>query len=160
MGTYWSAGVTKKSRALALDSGVFTWKDPRRIALSLKRSALESTPRKGTPYQSAMSMLNFYINRAGKNLPKSQRDILEKAKTGFSVIFYRKMAKTSQKTREKTREKLIHLFRENPDITIEQLAKTLDVSAKGVEWQIRQLKKQGVLRRVGPDKGGHWAVKE
>jgi hypothetical protein len=74
---YWSSKITKESNALDLDAGVFTWRDPRRVALSLKRSALESTRRKAkTPYQSAMSMLNFYINRAGKNLPASQRIIL------------------------------------------------------------------------------------
>src|SRR3989344_1544899 len=64
---YWSGEVTKKSIALDLEEGVFTWKDPRKIAASLKKSAEDSTRRKGTPFQSAMSMLNFYINRAGKN---------------------------------------------------------------------------------------------
>jgi hypothetical protein len=63
MSKYWSAEVTRSSNALQLESGVFTWKDPAR---SLKRSADASTRRKGTPYQSAMSMLNFYVNRAGK----------------------------------------------------------------------------------------------
>ena len=72
-GSRWSAEVTKRSDALDLESDVFKWKDPRRIALSLKRSAERSKRRKGTPYQSAMSMLNFYINRAGKNLPQNQK---------------------------------------------------------------------------------------
>jgi len=78
---YWSGEVTRRSNALDLKRGVFTWDDPRRIALSLKRSADESDRRKGTSYQSAMSMLNFYINRAGKNLPPRRRKILEQAKT-------------------------------------------------------------------------------
>jgi hypothetical protein len=78
---YWSGKVTRESDALDIESGVFTWKDPKRIAHSLKESAESSHRRKGTPYQSAMSMLNFYINRAGKNLPKAQEKILEKAKS-------------------------------------------------------------------------------
>ncbi len=77
---YWSGYVTKHSFALDLEKGVFTWNDPRRIAVSLKRSAQNSVRRKGTPLQSAMSMLNFYINRAGKNLKPERRKILEKAK--------------------------------------------------------------------------------
>lgn len=76
----WSARVTRTSNALDLDRAVFTWKDPKRIAASLKRSAERSKRRKGTPYQSAMSMLNFYINRAGKSLGAEQRKILERAK--------------------------------------------------------------------------------
>ena len=76
----WSAKVTQTSAALILEEGVFTWKNPKKIAQSLKKSAEESLNRKGTPFQSAMSMLNFYINRAGKNLKPSQRKILEQAK--------------------------------------------------------------------------------
>jgi len=71
----WTQRVTKKSNALDLDQGVFTWKDPKKIALSLRRSALRSTRRKGTPFQSAMSMLNFYINRAGKGLSPRQKKV-------------------------------------------------------------------------------------
>ena len=67
---YWSGYVTKHSFALDLEEGVFTWKDPKRIAKSLKMSAEMSTNRKAGPFQSAMSMLNFYINRAGKNFPQ------------------------------------------------------------------------------------------
>jgi len=85
----WSARVTKRSDALDLESNVFKGKDPHRIALSLKRSAERSKRRKGTPYQSAMSMLNFYINRAGKNLPKRQKVILEKAKGELRDVFGR-----------------------------------------------------------------------
>jgi hypothetical protein len=76
----WSARVTHESNALDLDRGVFTWKDPRRIARSLKRSAERSHRRKSEPYRSAMSMLTFYINRAGKNMSASQRRVLERAK--------------------------------------------------------------------------------
>ncbi len=77
---YWSDKVTKYSNALDLEQGVFTFKNPKKIALSLKKSAEQSNRRKAKPFQSAMSMLNFYINRAGKNLPKSQKRILEQTK--------------------------------------------------------------------------------
>ena len=83
----WSGRVTKESDALDLDSGVFTWRDPGRIARSLKRSAEQSHRRKASPFQSAMSMLNFYINRAGKNLPLSQKKILEKAKVKLRELY-------------------------------------------------------------------------
>lgn len=66
--------------ALDLDRGVFTWKDPKRIARSLRRSAQQSKRRKADPYRSALSMLTFYINRAGKNLPATRRKILKQAK--------------------------------------------------------------------------------
>lgn len=84
---YWSKEVTLKSRALVLEEGVFTWKDPKRIVKSLKKSAEESTERKGTPFQSAMSMLNFYINRAGKNLDSKQCQILEQTKEELRIVF-------------------------------------------------------------------------
>ena len=84
---FWSRDVTKKSNALDLESGVFTWDDPVRIARSLKRSAEISIRRKGSPYQSAMSMLNFYVNRAGKNLPRERRLVLERAKTELRNLF-------------------------------------------------------------------------
>ena len=70
---YWSARVTKESGALDLEGGVFSLKDPKRIAASLKRSAERSRRRKAEPYRSALSMLVFYINRAGKKLPASRR---------------------------------------------------------------------------------------
>jgi hypothetical protein len=76
----WSQRVTEGSNALDTQAGVFTWRDPKKIARSLMRSALASTRRKAGPFQSAMSMLNFYINRAGKNLDPKQKRILEKAK--------------------------------------------------------------------------------
>lgn len=83
----WSGEVTRKSDALDLEEGVFTFKSPRKIALSLKRSAEASTRRKGTEYQSAMSMLNFYINRAGSNLPQSRVAVLNQAKEELRKIF-------------------------------------------------------------------------
>ena len=85
----WSAKVTRDSHALELENGVFTWQDPRRIARSLQHSAEASTQRKTTPFQSAMSMLNFYINRAGKNLDIKQRRILEQAKQELRHIYKR-----------------------------------------------------------------------
>lgn len=84
---YWSGRVTRRSNALDLERDVFTWKDSKRIARSLKKSALASARRKAKPFQSAMSMLNFYINRAGKNLPKSQKKILENAKKELRKLF-------------------------------------------------------------------------
>ncbi|TAN20572.1 MAG: DUF3175 domain-containing protein [Acidobacteria bacterium] len=77
---YWSQEVTRNSNALDLEPGVFKLNTPRAIAASLQRSALASSRRKGTPLQSAMSMLNFYINRAGRNLPVSRQRILQAAK--------------------------------------------------------------------------------
>ena len=78
--------MTKRSNALDLEPGVFTWKDPRKIAESLKRSAEESMRRKGTPLQSAMSMLNFYINRAGKHLDASQSTYMRISQDYFRNI--------------------------------------------------------------------------
>lgn len=85
----WSADVTKRSNALDLDRGVFTWKDPKRIAASLKRSAETSTRRKAGAYRSALSMLTFHINRAGTNLPAAQKKVLEKAKVALRKNFGR-----------------------------------------------------------------------
>jgi hypothetical protein len=79
-GRRWSARVTRSSDALDLARGVFTWKDARRIARSLKRSAERSRRRKADPYRSALSMLTFYLNRAGKNLPATRRRTLQRAK--------------------------------------------------------------------------------
>jgi hypothetical protein len=86
---FWSAEVTKRSNTLDLEPGVFTWKDPRKIAESLKCSAKASVRRKGTPFQSAMSMLNFYINRSEKHLDISQREVLERAKDELRKLFSR-----------------------------------------------------------------------
>jgi len=85
----WSNKVTKESNALDLESGVFIWKNPKKIALSLKQSAEMSERRKARPFQSAMSMLNFYINRAGKNLPVERRKVLNKAKEELRRVFKR-----------------------------------------------------------------------
>jgi hypothetical protein len=85
----WSARVMERSDALDLESKVFKSRDPHRIALSLKRSAERSTRRKAGPYQSAMSMLTFYINRAGKNLPARDRRVLERAKDELRAVFGR-----------------------------------------------------------------------
>jgi hypothetical protein len=76
----WSAEVTRRSNALDLEQGVFTRKDPKQIAASLKRSAETSTRRKADPFRSALSMLNFYINRAGSNLSDMRRRVLTRAK--------------------------------------------------------------------------------
>ena len=86
----WSHEVTKRSDALDLERGIFTAKDPKRIAASLKRSAQRSKRRKADPYRSALSMLTFYINRAGKNLPTSQRRVLMRAKDESRKQFGRK----------------------------------------------------------------------
>jgi hypothetical protein len=85
----WSAKVTRESDALDLESSVFTLDDPKRIAASLKRSAERSHRRKAAPFRSAMSMLVFYINRAGKKLPASRRRTLERAKTELRRQFGR-----------------------------------------------------------------------
>lgn len=79
--------MTRESNALDLEEGVFTWKDPRRIARSLMRSAQASQRRRSPPFRSAMSMLVFYINRAGRNLDQDQREILEQAKTELRKLF-------------------------------------------------------------------------
>jgi hypothetical protein len=81
--------VTQTSDALDLDPGVFTWEDPRRIAESLRRSAERSQRRKSSAFRSAMSMLSFYINRAGKNLPADQRARLEAAKDELRELYGR-----------------------------------------------------------------------
>ena len=88
-GKRWSAHVTKHSNALDLDEGVFSLRDPGRIAASLKRSAERSKRRKADPYRSALSMLTFYINRAGKNLPASRKKVLQKAKLELREKFGR-----------------------------------------------------------------------
>ena len=83
----WSQDVTEHSDALDLERDVFARDDPKSIALSLKRSAELSRRRKGAPFQSAMSMLTFYINRAGKDLPTKQKKVLEKAKEELRAAF-------------------------------------------------------------------------
>ncbi len=95
----WSAKVTRESDALDLEEGVFTWRDPKRIAESLKRSAEASKRRKAPPFRSAMSMLVFYINRAGKNLHEEQRRILEQAKDELRKLYGRQTAKSKRQRR-------------------------------------------------------------
>lgn len=88
MAEKWSQEVTEHSDALDLEEGVFTQDDPAAIARSLKRSAERSKRRKGTPLQSAMGMLTFYINRAGDTLPPQRRNLLERAKEELRVLFH------------------------------------------------------------------------
>lgn len=85
----WSQHVTHTSNALDLEPGVFTLDDPRQIALSLKRSAERSQRRKSEPFRSAMSMLNFYINRAGRQLPAKRRAILNAAKDELRILYHK-----------------------------------------------------------------------
>lgn len=85
----WSHHVSETSDSLDLESHIFESSDPKKIADSLKRSAEKSKRRKAGPFQSAMSMLNFYINRAGKNLPKKQKSVLNKAKDELRKDFGR-----------------------------------------------------------------------
>lgn len=92
----WSAEVTERSDALDLEESVFTSDDPRRIARSLKRSRR----RKSSPFRSAMSMLTFYINRAGKNLPQEQLKTLEAAKHRLRQLFHRERAPSAGKPKE------------------------------------------------------------
>lgn len=89
MNNKWSQKVTKESNSLDLEKDVFTWNDPLQIAKSLKHSAEISNRRKAKPFQSAMSMLTFYINRAGKKLDPRQRQILQEAKQKLRELFGR-----------------------------------------------------------------------
>jgi len=84
---HWSQQVTETSNALDLETGIFSWDDPRKIALSLKHSTDNSQRRKAEPFASAMSMLNFYINRAGKHLSAQQREVLEKTKDELRELY-------------------------------------------------------------------------
>lgn len=86
----WSQKVTQESHALELEEGVFTWSDPKRIARSLKESADRSKQRKAEPFRSAMSMLVFYINRAGSKLDSHQKTILEQAKDELRKLYDKK----------------------------------------------------------------------
>jgi hypothetical protein len=91
----WSREVTENSNALDLEANVFTKDSPRAIAESLKRSAEQSKRRKSDPYRSAMSMLTFYINRAGKNLPRHRRERLEAAKGELRALFGKKRTRAT-----------------------------------------------------------------
>ena len=92
--TRWSQKVTEESNALDLAKGVFTWKNPKRIAASLKYSAEHSRRRKSGAFRSAMSMLTFYVNRGGKDLPKAQKAVLERAKDELRAQFGRTRKET------------------------------------------------------------------
>jgi len=90
MKKYWTAKVTRESNALDLEAKVFTLQNPKDIAASLQRSAESSRRRKVSGFQSAMSMLNFYINRAGRNLPEERKKILEASKEELRALYGRK----------------------------------------------------------------------
>lgn len=98
----WSQRVTETSDAMTLEEGVFKKPNPRAIALSVKRSAERSHRRKAAPYRSAMSMLTFYVNRAGKGLPASEKNKLDKAKDELRAL-YGKAKETSKKKKSKTK---------------------------------------------------------
>ncbi len=85
----WTARVMRTSNALDLEPGVFTYRSPRAIASSLRRSALQSQRRKSEPYRSAMSMLSFHINRSGRTLTPARRQVLERAKVELRRLFGR-----------------------------------------------------------------------
>ena len=93
----WSQKVTESSDALDLEAGVFSLEDPRKIALSLKKSAESSTRRKSDPFRSAMSMLTFYINRAGSKLSSRQRKRLENAKDELRDLYGKSCRRTKKK---------------------------------------------------------------
>lgn len=104
---YWSGEVTRRSNALDLEEGVFKKDSSRAIALSLRRSAERSTRRKASPYQSAMSMLNFYLNRAGSNLSAMQKRRVEGAKQELRKLYGReeKGARSPRRRRSRSRSK-------------------------------------------------------
>jgi hypothetical protein len=95
----WSAGVMQRSDALDLESGLFKKSSARQIALSLKRSAESSRRRKSSPFRSAMSMLNFEINRGGKTLSASRRQVLNRTKVELRKVFHREPGKHPGKPR-------------------------------------------------------------
>lgn len=101
-GNKWSQRVTDTSAALQLDEGVFTWSDPGAIAKSLKDSAERSTRRKASPFRSAMSMLCFYINRAGTQLPDERLATLEAAKDELRALFGRSRQRPAPPTRRRS----------------------------------------------------------
>jgi hypothetical protein len=101
----WSQRVTRESDALDLKKGVFTWRDPKRIAASLRRSAQRSRRRKADPFRSALSMLTFYLNRAGKNLPAGRRTTLIRAKGELRRQFGRAPARKQTRSPRRTRSR-------------------------------------------------------
>jgi hypothetical protein len=99
---YWSADVTEHSDALSLEDHVFAKSDPHAIALSLKASAEKSNRRKASPFQSAMSMLNFFINRGGSQLSAARKRTLEKAKDELRKVFGREEVDSTRAARKST----------------------------------------------------------
>jgi hypothetical protein len=104
----WSARVMRTSDALDLEHGVFTKRSPRAVALSLKRSAEHSKRRKSAPFRSAMSMLNFHLNRGGRRLPASQRRVLERAKDELRRLYARKTHHRTRTRKAAPRKKSQH----------------------------------------------------
>jgi hypothetical protein len=104
-GKRWSARVTRESDALTLERSVFKKKDPKAIARSLKRSAERSRRRKSAPLRSAMSMLTFYINRAGDNLSASQAKVLNAAKDELRRLYGREPAAARRRSKERRRKR-------------------------------------------------------
>jgi Protein of unknown function (DUF3175) len=102
---YWSQNVTETSDALTLEEGVFKKPTPRAVALSLKRSADASHRRKSAPFRSAMSMLVFFINRAGKGLSKSEKEKLEKAKDELRALYGKNTGRKGKKKQSKRKAK-------------------------------------------------------
>ena len=96
-----------------------------------------------------MRLMRNLLEKIQNNRPNIQKESYEQR-------FYKGM----KKTREKTREKIIRLITENPQITTEELAKKTEISFKGMEWQIKRLKKDHIIKRIGPDKGGYWKVNQ
>src|SRR5918999_1429881 len=104
--TRWSARVMRTSNALDLEHGVFTKRSPSAVARSLKRSAERSRRKKSAPFRSAMSMLNFHINRGGKGLSASQRSVLNKAKGELRKLYGKpERSSHARKTHRRTRAK-------------------------------------------------------
>jgi hypothetical protein len=101
----WSSRVTETSDALTLEDHVFTRTDPRSIARSLKRSADRSKRRKADPYRSAMSMLTFYVNRAGKNMPAKRKRTLERAKQELRELYGKPAPARKKPARKKAAKK-------------------------------------------------------
>jgi hypothetical protein len=104
-GRRWSARVTRSSHAMDTQAGIFTSKDPDKIAGSLLGSAKRSKTRKTTPYQSAMSLLNFYENRGGKKLGKGRKRVLERAKDSLRERAGKTKAKKKTRRRAKQRSR-------------------------------------------------------
>lgn len=104
--------------------------------------------------------IDFYKIEFPLNKEEVGEEITHKEPETREKIREKTREKTGEKTREKTREKIISLIKENPEITTNELVEKLNISVKGVEWQIKTLKDKGILKRIGPDKGGYWEIIE